>query len=49
VPKLGILPGTGAQIKNQNLELELKLKIRSRKQRSVYNLGPELEIWPFER
>ena len=38
-PELDILPGagTGAQIKNQK-EPELSLK-----------LGPELELWPFER
>jgi len=29
-PELGILPGSGAQIKNQEPELSLKCRIRSR-------------------
>ena len=37
----GTFPGAGAQIKNQ--------KEPNRSRSPVYNVGPEPELWPFER
>jgi len=40
-PEPGTFPGAGAQIKNQ--------KEPNRSRSPVYNVGPEPELWPFER